>query len=274
MPHTSSGMYWEEHGQGSMTLVVLPGFGASVELMTAMVRHLSGFRVLVFDLPGHGQSVRVSADGGLPTLAATLHDAIHDAGVDSYCLVGYSLGGAIAVRIALDHPDEVRALVGVVPWNAAGTTAGDKVIAGFDAAYGNVEALTQGVAAISVDPSKTSSLTNSMLTVTEQMWHGWLAGGALTSQADELPELRVPTCYLLGGKDVVVDQAKQLDDVRRIPGGRAVLLSELGHLCALEMPDVVANEISNFLATQICTDRPGLPRHVSTCGERTDDVEL
>jgi len=255
MPHASSGMYWEEHGQGSLALVVLPGFGGSAELMTAMVQQLSGYRVLVFDLPGHGRSVGAPADGKLPTLAATVHDAIRAAGVDTYCLIGYSLGGAIAVRIALDHPDEVQALVGVVPWNAAGTTADDEVIAGFDAAYGNTEALTLGVAAISVDPSKTSSLTSSMLTVTEQMWHGWLAGGALTSQADELPKLRVPTCYLLGGKDVVVDQAKQLDDVRRIPGGRAVLLSELGHLCALEMPDVVANEISAFLATQRGTDR-------------------
>ncbi|MEV4016673.1 alpha/beta hydrolase [Nonomuraea angiospora] len=247
MPHTSSGIYWEEHGQGPLTLVMLPGFGASADLMTGIARHLSGFRVLIFDLPGHGQSVRAPADGRLTTLAATLRDAINETGVDAYCLVGYSLGGAIAVRIALDYPDEVRALVGVVPWNAAGTTADDEVIAGFDAAYGNVEALTQAVAAISLDPSKTSSLTSSMLTVTEQMWHGWLAGGALTSQADELSEIRVPTCYILGGKDIVVDQAKQLDDVRRIPGGRAVLLSELGHLCGLEMPDVVANEISNFL---------------------------
>ena len=253
MPHASSGMYWEEHGQGPTTLVALPGFGGSAELMTAMVQQLSGYRVLVFDLPGHGRSAGVPVDGRLPTLAATVHDAIHHAGVDTYCLVGCSLGGAIAVRIALDHPDEVRALVGVVPWNAAGTTAGAEVIAGFDAAYGNAEALTQGVAAISLDPSKTSDLTSSMLTVTEQMWHGWLAGGALTSQADELSKLRVPTCYLLGGKDIVVNQAKQLDDVRRIPGGRAVLLSELGHLCALEAPNVVAHEISSFLTAQFPT---------------------
>ncbi|GAA2277292.1 alpha/beta hydrolase [Nonomuraea roseoviolacea subsp. roseoviolacea] len=253
MPHTSSGIYWEEHGQGPLTLVMLPGFGASTDLMTAIARHLSGFRVLVLDLPGHGRSVRAQADGRLPALAATLHDAITevitDTGAGAYCLVGYSLGGAIAVRIALDHPDEVRALVGVVPWNAAGTSAGDQVIAGFDAAYGDVETLTHAVAAISVDPSRTSGLTSSMLAVTEQMWHGWLAGGALTSQAGELPGMRVPTCYILGGKDVVVDQAKQLDDVRRIPGGRAVLLSDLGHLCGLERPDVVAREITAFLGT-------------------------
>ncbi|NUR86274.1 MAG: alpha/beta hydrolase, partial [Nonomuraea sp.] len=122
-----------------------------------------------------------------------------------------------------------------------------QVIAGFDAANGNAEALAHGVAAISVDPARTTGLTGSMLTVTEEMWHGWLAGGALTSQADDLPGLRVPACYLVGGKDVVVDQAKQLDDVRRIPGGRAVLLGDLGHLCGLEQPAVVAGEIANFL---------------------------
>ncbi|MBO2462301.1 alpha/beta hydrolase [Actinomadura sp. LCR2-06] len=215
--------------------------------MTGIARHLGGLRVLVFDLPGHGGSRNAPADGMLPSLAATLHDAIKEAGADGYHLAGCSLGGAIALRLALDHPDQVRALIGIVPWNAAGTTAEDEVIAGFDAVYGDAEALAQGVAAISVDPSKTSRLTDSMLTVTEEMWHGWLAGGALTSQADELPGLRVPTCYILGGKDVVVDQAKQLDDVRRIPGGRAVLLSELGHLCGLERPDLVANEMTAFL---------------------------
>ncbi|QKG20841.1 alpha/beta fold hydrolase [Actinomadura verrucosospora] len=247
MPHTGSGIYWEEHGRGPRTLVMLPGFGASAGLMTGIARHLSGFRVLLFDLPGHAKSVRAPADGRLPSLAATLHDAFKEAGADAYHLAGCSLGGAIALRLALDHPDEVRALVGIVPWNAAGTTAEDEVIAGFDAVYGNAEALAHGVAAISVDPSKTSDLKDSMLTVTEEMWHGWLAGGALTSQADELPGLRVPTCYIVGGKDVVVDRAKQLDDVRRIPGGRAVLLSDLGHLCGLERPDLVANEITAFL---------------------------
>lgn len=66
MPHTSSDIYWEEHGQGPLTLVMLPGFGASAESMTGIARHLSGFRVLIFDLPGHGQSVRAPADGSLP----------------------------------------------------------------------------------------------------------------------------------------------------------------------------------------------------------------
>lgn len=123
---------------------MLPGFGASADLMTRIARHLTGFRILISDLPGHRHSVRAPADGRLPTLAATLHDAINDAGVDAYCLVGYSLGGAIAVRIALDYPDEVRALVGVVPWNAVGTTAGNEVIAGLDAAYGNLHTRRKG----------------------------------------------------------------------------------------------------------------------------------
>src|SRR4051794_19560299 len=98
---------------------------------------------------------RIAFIGGLPAIwaAEERHAGFVEGLAEAGCVVLHpsliSLGGAIAMRIALDHPDEVRALVGVVPWNAAGTTADDEVLAGFDAAYGNVEALTQAVAAIS-----------------------------------------------------------------------------------------------------------------------------
>ena len=68
-----------------------------------------------------------------------------------------------------------------------------------------------------VDLGRTASLAEDMLGVSREMWQGWLTEGAFTSQADELPGLLVPTCYVISGKDGVVDQAKQLDDIRRAP---------------------------------------------------------
>ncbi|MEU1387912.1 MULTISPECIES: alpha/beta fold hydrolase [unclassified Nonomuraea] len=56
--------------------------------MAGIARHLDGFRVLIFDLPGHARSVRAPADGRLPSLAAILHEAINEAGADDYSLVG------------------------------------------------------------------------------------------------------------------------------------------------------------------------------------------
>ncbi|MFC6881740.1 MULTISPECIES: alpha/beta fold hydrolase [Actinomadura] len=249
MPRTSSGMFYRELGRGDRTLVMLPGFGCSTGTMTGLAERLPRFRVLIFDLPGHSESRGVPANGRIPSLAATVHDAIAEVVDGRYDLLGVSLGGAVALRIALDHPDRVRALVGVTPWNAAGTVPGDAVIAGFAASYGEADLLRQGVAAISIDPARTASLADDMLAVSREMWQGWLTEGVFTSQADELPGLRVPTCSLIGGKDVVVDQAKQLDDIRRVPSGRAVVLSDHGHLGVLEAPGDFARETAAFLGT-------------------------
>jgi pimeloyl-ACP methyl ester carboxylesterase len=69
------------------------------------------FRVLAFELPGFGQSPENTRSGSLDDLAETMAQAIDAAGVSDYTLYGTSFGGAVALRLALAHPDRVRALV-------------------------------------------------------------------------------------------------------------------------------------------------------------------
>ncbi|MBB5135650.1 pimeloyl-ACP methyl ester carboxylesterase [Thermocatellispora tengchongensis] len=210
------------------------------------------------DLPGLAGSAGAHADGDLSRLAETVFDACREIGLTGFVAAGLSLGGAISMRIALDHPDEVQAVVGIMPWNAGGTSAGDPVIEGFYAAYGDIETITAGIAGISHDPTKTTDLLRTMPTVTEKMWRGWLGGGVYTSMADELPRLRVPVFYLLGGQDFVVNQEKQIADVRQIPGGRLVLLADAGHLACYEEPELLAQEMRFFLDTHVA-DAAGSP---------------
>ncbi|MEV5408288.1 alpha/beta hydrolase [Thermopolyspora sp. NPDC052614] len=249
MPITTNGIHHEERGSGDRTIVLLPGFGCSIACWAEIAPLLDGYRTILMDLPGHAGSVGAHADGDLPTLAETVYDACREIGLTRFIVAGLSLGGAISMRIALDHPDEVEAVLGIMPWNAGGTSAGDPVIEGFNAAYGDIETITAGITSISNDPTKTTDLLHTMPTVTEKMWRGWLGGGAFTSMADKLPGLRVPAFYLVGGKDFVVNQAKQIDDVRSIPGGRLVLHADLGHLACYEEPELVAREMLNFLDT-------------------------
>jgi len=203
MPHTNSGIGWEKHGQGPLTLVMLPGFGASADQMTGIARHLAGFRVVIFDVPGHRLSVRAPADGRLPTLGAALHDAIHDAGVDAYCLVGFPL--AVRSRCVSRLTTRTRCVRWVVSFR--GTPRGRLPGTRLSRASMPRTAMSR--------PSRKewqqSPWTRRRPRPDQQhadrhradvAWHGWLAGGALTSQANEPSEVRVPTCYLLGGKDV------------------------------------------------------------------------
>ncbi|GAA3793151.1 alpha/beta fold hydrolase [Amycolatopsis tucumanensis] len=248
MPITTSGIHYEVRGGGERTIVLLPGFGCSIECWAEVAPLLDGYRVVLMDLPGHAGSSGARADGDLARLAETVFEACREIGLTRFVVAGLSLGGAISVRIALDHPGEVEAVVGIMPWNAGGTSPGDPVIEGFYGAYGDLDTITAGIASISQDPAKTTDLVRTMPTVTERMWRGWLGGGVYTSMADELPGLRVPLLYLVGGKDTVVNLDKQISDVRRVPGGRLVLLADAGHLACYETPEVVAREMRQFLS--------------------------
>ncbi|MCA0267971.1 MAG: alpha/beta fold hydrolase [Bacteroidetes bacterium] len=93
------------------TLVLLHGAGGSTQLETLpLARQLqTDFRVVAFDLPGHGQS---ADDGRAPITfermqAATL--AVLDAaGGERAVLAGYSFGGAIALFVSAQHPARVE----------------------------------------------------------------------------------------------------------------------------------------------------------------------
>ncbi|GAA3546435.1 hypothetical protein GCM10022222_32580 [Amycolatopsis ultiminotia] len=250
MATTSNGMHYQELGTGERALVLLPGFGCSTEAWAEVAPLLEGYRTILMDLPGHAGSAGAAADGNLHHLGETVVEACREIGLTKFALAGTSLGGAICVRIALDHPAETTAVVGVMPWNAGGTHAGDQVIEGFLSAYGDRETIAAGVLGISRKSEKTTDLPRTMATVTEQMWKGWLGEGAYTSMAEQLPELQVPVCYLIGGKDVVVDQEAQIADIRRIPGGRLVLLADAGHLACYEIPETIAKEINDFLGAR------------------------
>lgn len=69
------------------------------------------FRVLAFEMPGFGESPENTRTESLQDMAVTMAEAIAAAGVDGYTLYATSFGAAVALRIALAHPEATRALI-------------------------------------------------------------------------------------------------------------------------------------------------------------------
>ena len=67
-------------------------------------------RVVLYDLRGHGGSPLGDADGSLAQLGADLIEVLDDAEIERATIAGFSLGGTIAMRAAIDAPDRVSAL--------------------------------------------------------------------------------------------------------------------------------------------------------------------
>lgn len=111
----------EAQGKGTLpSLVLLHGFGASaVQLMPILMRlkrHVR--RIVAPDLPGHGFSA-TPAELGVPALSRGLVETLHEVMGERSVLFGNSMGGAAAIRYALDHPHKVERLILCSPGGAA-----------------------------------------------------------------------------------------------------------------------------------------------------------
>lgn len=103
-------IHYLERGQGE-ALLLIHGLGCSGADWALQIAALEKkYRVIVPDLPGCGQSPAPCDGYGIASQAGTLWRLLEHLGVASVNLVGFSLGGAVALEMAAAHPDLVPRL--------------------------------------------------------------------------------------------------------------------------------------------------------------------
>jgi pimeloyl-ACP methyl ester carboxylesterase len=98
------------------TVVLVHGLGSARSAWAPLLDGLVGrYHVVALDLPGHGASRPLAADEPADprSLAARVHEALQEAGIDRPHLVGNSLGGWVGLELAAD--DRVRGLTALAP---------------------------------------------------------------------------------------------------------------------------------------------------------------
>ncbi len=110
--------------EGSPPIFLLHGFAASSSIFGSNIGDLAQkFTVITVDLLGHGESdapVDVEPYGPEPAVGRIVA-LMDELGYDHALFCGHSLGGALALRLALDHPDRVAGVVMINSSSAAGT---------------------------------------------------------------------------------------------------------------------------------------------------------
>lgn len=98
-------------GEGESNLVLLHGLFGSANNLGQLARAFkSEYRVLSVDLPDHGRSAWL-AEASVETYADVIANWLTKNGVTQTMLVGHSLGGKVAMQLALDYPSLVEKLV-------------------------------------------------------------------------------------------------------------------------------------------------------------------
>jgi pimeloyl-ACP methyl ester carboxylesterase len=253
-------------GGAGPPIVLVHGLGGSAtnwcELAPVLTRTR---RVVIPDLPGHGRSERLHGVAGLASYADRVAAVAEAEDAVPAPVVGHSLGGLVALRLALRRPDAVSALVLA---GAAGLSVGPPFRRGVLTAFTIVRpgrlagrhrrwvarsrALRRFVFGfVSVaDP----------VGLSDRAVDGFLAGQVLHTDVAsawralraedprrELDRIACPTLLLWGAEDVQLPLADAFEYARRL---RAPLrtIAGCGHLLIGERPEPCAAAIESFLA--------------------------
>ena len=115
-------LYYEEHGEGERPLILLHGGFGAVESMAPILSKLSaGRRVVPVELQAHGHTADINRPLRYELMADDIAALIGHLGAGPADVMGYSLGGGVAARTAIQYPDLVNRLVLVsVPYQRGG----------------------------------------------------------------------------------------------------------------------------------------------------------
>lgn len=106
-------MYYEIHGSGGVPLVLLHGAYMSIDSnFGATLPALSSNRqVIAVETQGHGRTVDIDRPITYENMADDVAALLDHLGVEQADVLGYSMGAATALQVAIRHPEQVRKLV-------------------------------------------------------------------------------------------------------------------------------------------------------------------
>jgi len=226
----------------------------------------AGVRLVSVDRPGYGESSPLARGTvpTIPTFAADLMAALDHLGIDTVGAAGWSAGGRVALALAAEHPDRVRAVAmlatpaphDAVPWipdehipmleslrsdlpAAAGRLA--EALAGLAqmppaAAIGQIMCGPEDEAALAADPSRRPRLEAMMAAAHAQGAAGTAAdivSYTLAGWGIDYGTVTVPVTLVYGANDQVSGPAHGEWYASRVPQAELKVVPGAGHLVGL-----------------------------------------
>jgi pimeloyl-ACP methyl ester carboxylesterase len=229
------------------TLILIHGAGGDHLSWPTQLRRLSGYRVYTPDLPGHGKS-RGHGLQRIPEYGKAVVSWMQALDLPKVVLGGHSMGGAIALWVALTHPELLHGLVlmstgATLPVNLSLIEELATQV-GFPTAVDNIMRWSFSPR---IEPALVENVKKQMLKLRPSVLAGDFRACDLVDQSENLDQLQVPSLVLVGNEDKMtpIRFSEELAggiktaELKVIPGG--------GHMLPLEQPEVVTREVREFM---------------------------
>jgi pimeloyl-ACP methyl ester carboxylesterase len=246
------------YGSGPDTVVVLHEWLADHTNYEPMLPYLDPdrFTFVFADLRGYGLS---RGHTGTFTAAEARGDVCHlmdRLGHERFHIVGHSMSGMVAQRIALDCPERIGSMVLISPVPASGFRVGADALAGMSAIAEDDAAAMAAFRVRTAARYGTTWLKRKLAilraAVSPAALQGYLRMFTETDFSAEVTGLATPVLALVGEHDLPIYRANAVREALSGFKPSAIVRSsrEAGHYMMLETPVFTASEIENFLSGQ------------------------
>ena len=244
----------EDGPDDAPVLVLGPSLGTDLGLFDAQVRELAArFRVVRFDLRGHGRSPVTPGSCTVGDLAADVLRALDDRGIERFAYAGVSLGGAIGLQLAVTAPARLTALVVMAsaarfPDPPSWTERAERVRQeGTEFLVPSRIGAWVTPAFAESSPAETERLLGMLRSTSREGYAQCCASLTPFDVRDRLAAVPTPTLVIAGADDPAtpVDTVRLIADA--IPGAEFLVVPQASHLVSAEQPEAVTGAIGAFL---------------------------
>ncbi len=217
------------------SIVFLHGAGGS---STLFGNQFQAFRELAncyfLDLPGHGGSLRPIEEPSIEMYAEEVNHFINYLPAPAV-LVGHSMGGTVALRVALSNPDLIQYLI------LAGTgcrlAVSEKILTGLETEYeATVEKILRYCFSRSVDPELFARARDEVRKVDPGIVRADFRACNVFDCCNRLKEINIPALIICGDNDVMTPPAHSQQLQTSISGARLHVIPGGSHMLMLERP--------------------------------------
>jgi pimeloyl-ACP methyl ester carboxylesterase len=260
MPHTTNGdvtLHYKDEGSGSPVLLI-HGHTMDQRIWDPVVPALLGadLRILRPDLRGHGRSTRPDFGYHVSHHAADMASVLDHCGAESATMVGYSVGGGVALEMALTLPERFKGMVLMSPVmpdrpfeqifmdnlrEVARVTRSDGLEAAMLGPWAANPLFTHSFSKPGIHDAvlvinRDFPGAEYLATQRDRIERDWTVPG-------RLHEIETPTAVIAGDCETPGFRAYAEEAASGIPGATIEFFEDCGHLLPLEEPERVAAAI-------------------------------
>ncbi len=244
-------MYYEVHGSGDPVVLLHGAFMTITNNWTGWIGELSRARkVIAFEMQGHGRTADIPRDITAENLADDVAALLDHLKIPRADLIGYSMGGAVAMQCAIRHPDKVRKVVVI-----SSMLRRDGAVKEGLEALANLSAGDFKGSPIEADYKKLSPTPNDFPKFVKRLLATSSKGDNI--DADQLKASKAPMFFIHGDADGVrLEHVAEMfrlkgggihGDIKPLSASRLAILPATTHVTLMQRVAVIVPMVNDFL---------------------------